>query len=88
MFFCGYSIPVDEVPSYWKWATDISFARYSFESLALNEFAYEEDDDGVGGTYWLSYWDFSSTTKAKAFTWFVLSVAGFVPCRTTCFTTG
>ena len=62
MFFCGYSIPVSEVPTYWSWATHISFARYSFESLALDEFAYEEDDDGVGGTYWLDYWGFNTTT--------------------------
>ena len=77
MFFCGYSIPVSEVPAYWSWATHISFARYSFEALALNEFAYEEDDDGVGGTFWLGYWGFNGTPKGRVFAYFVTAVAGF-----------
>ena len=63
--------------SIWLCTANISFARYSFESLALNEFAYEEDDDGVGGTYWLEYWGFKHETKARTFGWFVVSVAGF-----------
>ena len=77
MFFCGYSIPVSEVPGEWKWATTVSFARYSFESLAINEFAHEEDDDGMGGTYWLSYWGFDGVSKQTAYSYFVMSVAGF-----------
>ena len=63
MFFCGYSIPVHQTPWGWRWATQVSFARWSFESLVLNQFAGEDDDDGAGGQYWLHYWGFRDSTK-------------------------
>ena len=77
MFFCGYSIPVHQAPLGWRWATQISFARWSFESLVLNQFAGETDDDGAGGTYWLGYWGFDRATKWYAYFMFILCVAAF-----------
>ena len=74
MFFCGYSIPVSEVPWYWKWATDVSFARYSFECFILNEFSGEDNDET---TYWLDYWGFNGANKWSIYGYFVLSVAFF-----------
>lgn len=74
MFFCGYSIPVDEVPVYWKWATKISFARYSFESLALNELSGDDDDEAV---YYLNYWGFYHDSKWRTLGYFILDVVFF-----------
>lgn len=74
MFFCGYSIPVSEVPSYWSWATTVSFARYSFESLALNQFSGDHSTEAV---YYLKYWGFWHVSKYKTLGYFVISVTGF-----------
>lgn len=74
MFFCGYSIPVSEVPSYWSWATTVSFARYSFESLALNQFSGDHSTEAV---YYLNYWGFLHVSKYKTLGYFVISVTGF-----------
>ena len=46
-----------------------------FESLVLNQFAGETDDDGAGGTYWLGYWGFDRATKWYAYFMFILCVA-------------
>lgn len=77
MFYCGYAIPLDDVPWYWSWAPDFSFARWSFEALIINEFHGIDDDDGAGATYWLKHWNFYNHTKWPVFTIFVLQVAVF-----------
>lgn len=74
MFFCGYSIPVNEVPAYWSWATKISFARYSFESLALNQFS---GDHSTMAVYYLEYWGFFHVSKYSTLCYFVISVTCF-----------
>ncbi|KAJ8608935.1 hypothetical protein CTAYLR_005316 [Chrysophaeum taylorii] len=78
MFFCGYAIPIDQVPTYWSWAPKFSFARWSFEALILNEFdGIDDDDDGAGAEYWLKYWNFNGANKYRVFAVFVLQVSVF-----------
>ena len=77
IFFCGYSIPVNQVPTYWSWATNFSFARWSFEALVLNEMQGEPGDDDQDASYWLDYWSFSGHSKFSVFGVFVLQVFVF-----------
>ena len=36
--FCGYSVNIKNIPVLWTWAKYISFARWVFEGLIVNEF--------------------------------------------------
>ena len=56
---------------YWRWATDASFARWSFEALVLNQMAGEGGDDDAGAAHWLDYWSFAGKSKLAAFGVFV-----------------
>ena len=35
--FAGFSILIDDIPSHWKWASDVSYVRWVFEGLCKNE---------------------------------------------------
>eukprot|EP00736_Rhodelphis_marinus_P002660 Rmarinus@m.3794 len=50
VFFMGYAPKLPDVPSGWKWATYIPFARYSFAGLAVNEIKDYEDLEGELGS--------------------------------------
>jgi ABC-type multidrug transport system ATPase subunit/ABC-type multidrug transport system permease subunit len=43
--FMGYSITLDNVPIYWKWFTYVSYPRWVFEGLMVNEFNQYATDD-------------------------------------------
>lgn len=77
IFFCGYSIPVNQVPTYWSWATNFSFARWSFEALVLNEMQGIGGDDDEDAAYWLDYWSFSGHSKYSVYGIFILQVFVF-----------
>ena len=74
MFFSGYSIPVHQVPVYWRWFTDVSFARWAFEALLLNELeGYDAQDDAAE---WLEYWGCRGRSYVRAIGCLALCVLG------------
>ena len=38
LLFAGFAVPIDKLPDAWSWAPFVSYARYSFEGLVVNEF--------------------------------------------------
>mmetsp|Transcript_1087 Transcript_1087/g.1754 ORF Transcript_1087/g.1754 Transcript_1087/m.1754 type:complete len:1273 (+) Transcript_1087:64-3882(+) len=45
--FAGYTIPVEDVPAGWIWAPYVSYARWVYEGLMVNEFEQYDDGDQV-----------------------------------------
>lgn len=41
--FTGYSIAISDIPAAWKWASYISFPRWTFEGLMVNDFGRRGD---------------------------------------------
>lgn len=74
---CTLIHSIEQIPSYWSWASHISFARWSFEALILNEFAGVSSDDDEDAEYWLKYWHFYGRDVSRAFFRFVCQVAIF-----------
>ncbi|KAH9300480.1 hypothetical protein KI387_012063, partial [Taxus chinensis] len=37
--FCGFFIPHDSIPPYWKWMHYISTIKYSYEGMMMNQFS-------------------------------------------------
>jgi ABC-type multidrug transport system permease subunit len=81
--FAGFSISIDDVPSFWSWAPYISYARWVFEGLMVNEWnRFDTDDvtddaamDGNGDV--LSMYDFTGFDKNDSFWITLLYVLGF-----------
>ena len=57
--FCGYSITIKNIPSGWKWASYISFPRWTFQGLMINDFG----DRGVAGEEVLDQYAFDNFDK-------------------------
>ena len=63
--FSGYGIPITDVPKMWEWAPYISYARWTFQGLMVNEFEqfgadgeeilreYGFEDYDKGNTIWI-----------------------------------
>lgn len=52
LLFAGFYINVDSIPVYWTPFKYLSFVRYTFEALVVNEFQgleFDCDDDDYGG---------------------------------------
>lgn len=46
--FCGYPILLSKIPPFWVWAPYISFLKWAFEGLLMNEFgSFDGDDDNT-----------------------------------------
>lgn len=65
--FAGYSIAIGDLPPMWKWAADISFARWGFEGLMVNQWDDFETDDSpytvTGQGNILATYDFTGFNK-------------------------
>jgi ABC-type multidrug transport system ATPase subunit/ABC-type multidrug transport system permease subunit len=46
--FSGYTVRVDDLPIYWKWASYISYPKWIFEGLMVNEWQQFDTDDESG----------------------------------------
>ncbi len=66
--FGGFTIAVNNVPKPWIWAPIISFARWSFEGLMVNEFGGYNTEDGDRV---LKDFDFDNYDKNNSF-WIIL----------------
>jgi ABC-type multidrug transport system ATPase subunit/ABC-type multidrug transport system permease subunit len=65
--FSGFTIAIDNVPPGWSWAPFISYARWCFEGLMVNEFSrYGSDGDKI-----LEDYSFDNFNKYDSF-WIVL----------------
>jgi ATP-binding cassette, subfamily G (WHITE), member 2, SNQ2 len=60
--FTGYSITIHNIPSGWKWASYISFPRWTFEGLMVNDFG----DRGEEGDEVLEQYGFDDFEKMNA----------------------
>ena len=56
--FAGFTIPVGNVPPGWSWAVYISYARWVFQGLMVNEFDSYDNGEDV-----LDYYDFDGYNK-------------------------
>jgi ABC-type multidrug transport system ATPase subunit len=81
--FSGFTITVNTIPPGWSWAPYLSYARWVFEGLMVNQWAgrYSEDDEvgadtGDGDTV-LSDYGFSNYSKGNSF-WIVILNMGFI----------
>lgn len=79
--FSGFTITVDSIPAEWTWAPYISYARWVFEGLMVNQWSgkYSTNDpaDGDGDTV-LSNYDFDSFDKGNSFWIVLLNMAGIM----------
>jgi ABC-type multidrug transport system fused ATPase/permease subunit len=76
--FSGYAIPVDEVPPGWSWAPWISYARYAFQGMIVNQFErydepipYNTTFEGSQGDYVISNYGFEDFNKNDTF-WIII----------------
>ena len=51
LFFVGLLIPYGEIPVYWQWFSYITFLRYSWSALMLNEFQGQDIPFDVLGLF-------------------------------------
>jgi ABC-type multidrug transport system fused ATPase/permease subunit len=66
--FAGYTIPVNNIPQGWKWASVVSYCRWAYEGLMANGFQRYDEGEDV-----LKYFDFDNYNKFKSF-WVLLLV--------------
>eukprot|EP01039_Chlorochromonas_danica_P003350 gene3350-3673_t len=45
--FSGYSITLDSIPAFWCWAPYLSYGRWGFEGLMVNEWSRYDTDDST-----------------------------------------
>jgi ABC-type multidrug transport system permease subunit len=64
MLFSGFFIPYDEIPVFFKWLYDLSFLRYGFNILKVNQWKNINFDD-------CDYTDFVNVTSACPVTCYV-----------------
>jgi ATP-binding cassette subfamily G (WHITE) protein 2 len=84
--FAGYGIPIDNVPNGWSWAPPVSYARWVFQGLMVNQF---ESFDGRSSTNQtksdgdlvLDYYSFEDYEKLNSF-WIVMLNAVIIACVT------
>jgi ATP-binding cassette subfamily G (WHITE) protein 2 len=56
MLFAGFFVPLPILPSWWIWMSWISFFRWSFQSLMVNQFAGTAAGDQLLVNYGFSGW--------------------------------
>lgn len=60
--FAGFTIPLSELPPGWKWASYISYPRWTYEALIINEFEHRLDNVAV-----LNFYSFNNFNKFYVF---------------------
>jgi ABC-type multidrug transport system ATPase subunit len=71
--FSGYSITIDSLPPLWSWAAWVSYARWGFEGLMVNQWDRFDTDDATddaskdGNGDILDSYDFTGYDKANTF---------------------
>lgn len=72
--FAGFTIAVDDVPEGWIWAPYVSYARWVFQGLMINEYnRFDGNDDTYGygnGAQVIENYDFQDFNKYNSF-WIV-----------------
>jgi ABC-type multidrug transport system ATPase subunit len=53
----GFMIKLDDLPSYWHWLSYLSFQRWGFEGLVVNEFQQYDTDDAPSDSQENGYGD-------------------------------
>ena len=80
--FCGYSIVLDDVPSYYKWITEIDYVRWAFEGLMVNQWDRFDSDDYTyainGNGNVLESYDFDGYDKNDSYWILVLNVGALM----------
>jgi ABC-type multidrug transport system ATPase subunit/ABC-type multidrug transport system permease subunit/uncharacterized membrane protein YhdT len=80
--FSGYSITLDALPPMWIWAPYLSYGRWGFEGLMVNEWSKYDTDDADDATRSgngdiLDTYGFDNFNKNSAFWILILYLAGF-----------
>jgi ATP-binding cassette subfamily G (WHITE) protein 2 (SNQ2) len=69
--FAGYSIAIDDLPPMWHWASYVSYARWGFEGLMVNQWESFDSDDTTyavnGNGNVLSSYGFDNFNKYDTF---------------------
>lgn len=68
--FAGYTMPVNNIPEGWKWASIVSYCRWGYEGLMSN--AFERFDEGKEV---LKIYDFDNYNRFKSY-WVLIIVIG------------
>ncbi|RYG68794.1 ATP-binding cassette domain-containing protein [archaeon] len=74
--FAGYAIPVNDVSAGWQWATYVSYVRWAFEGLMVNQwepYGSSQDNDGQGTV--LDLYDFDNYDKSNSY-WIMFLTIG------------
>lgn len=79
--FSGYSITLDSLPPLWSWAPYISYGRWGFEGLMVNEWSQydtddKDDDAPTGNGDILELYSFDDFDKNNSF-WILILFMGF-----------
>ena len=61
--FAGFLIHIPEVPTYWLWATDISFVRWAIQGVIINEIEPQEQLRFYNGRDALAAYGFAGYDK-------------------------
>lgn len=73
--FSGFTITINSIPNGWSWAPYLSYARWVFEGLMVNQWSSYDNDDylyaGGNGDTILSNYGFDGYNKDESF-WIVL----------------
>jgi ABC-type multidrug transport system ATPase subunit len=68
LVFTGYIQQIPQLPPLWEWATNISFTRWSFESLMIGAFENELGGDNEDHSY-LSLFSFANDSSTFSIFW-------------------
>lgn len=68
----GFAIAVDDIPPIWHWSTYLSYARWYWEGLMINEWTRFDDGENV-----LSIYDFTDFDKNSSLWIACLYILGF-----------
>jgi len=77
--FSGFSIAIEDVPAMWCWAPYLSYGRWIFEGLMVNQWGQFDTDDNTYGTGYgnvLSQYGFEGFDKNNAFWILLLYIIG------------
>lgn len=78
--FSGFALTLDDVPPFWSWAPYLSFARWFFEGLMVNQwdrFSTDDETDENGNGNILAVYSFDNYDKNNSFGIAVLYIIGF-----------
>ncbi|KAI3436857.1 hypothetical protein D9Q98_006267 [Chlorella vulgaris] len=78
LYFSGFLITWSAMPVYWKWYATISYLRYSWGALMVNQFEGERDVAAFGGQPVLLYFGLQHVDKWAWLGWLALFLLAFL----------